>query len=193
MGRQKDARKHSRRSEGGFTIIEVMLVLVIAAVIILIVFLAVPALQRNARNVRRRRDVAYLLPVVREAKVNNNNKFPDKCNNGQNYCFLYNQPLSYYSNNGSTSARTVSFFPRPTPWGEAPADNQLDPNDTSVYGPDGGSHATTWQNTEIVQIRSFTKCAANGEFTGDGAKPDDLAAQFVIETGGDGQLQCVEG
>lgn len=37
----------------GFTIIEVMIVLVIAAVILLIVFLAVPALQRNSRNNQR--------------------------------------------------------------------------------------------------------------------------------------------
>jgi prepilin-type N-terminal cleavage/methylation domain-containing protein len=38
------------KNEQGFTIIEVMIVLVIAAVIMLIVFLAVPALQRNSRN-----------------------------------------------------------------------------------------------------------------------------------------------
>jgi prepilin-type N-terminal cleavage/methylation domain-containing protein len=43
--------KHRR---GGFTIIEVMIVLAIAGLILLIVFLAVPALQRNSRNYQRK-------------------------------------------------------------------------------------------------------------------------------------------
>lgn len=52
-----------KRTEG-FTIIEVMIVLVIAAVILLIVFLAVPALQRNSRNTQRRNDVARVGTAV---------------------------------------------------------------------------------------------------------------------------------
>ncbi len=44
----------------GFTIIEVMIVLVIAAVILLIVFLAVPALQRNSRNTQRNQAAARI-------------------------------------------------------------------------------------------------------------------------------------
>jgi prepilin-type N-terminal cleavage/methylation domain-containing protein len=38
------------RYRTGFTIIEVMIVLAIAGLILLIVFLAVPALEREARN-----------------------------------------------------------------------------------------------------------------------------------------------
>ena len=41
-----------KRAEG-FTIIEVLIVLAIAGLILLVVFLAVPALQRNARNTQR--------------------------------------------------------------------------------------------------------------------------------------------
>jgi prepilin-type N-terminal cleavage/methylation domain-containing protein len=41
---------YKQKREAGFTIIEVLIVLAIAALILLIVFLAVPALQRNARN-----------------------------------------------------------------------------------------------------------------------------------------------
>ncbi len=50
----------------GFTIIEVMIVLAIASMILLIVFLAVPALQRNARNTGRKRDAAQLISAVEE-------------------------------------------------------------------------------------------------------------------------------
>jgi prepilin-type N-terminal cleavage/methylation domain-containing protein len=44
-----------KRNEG-FTIIEVMIVLAIAGLIMLVVFLAVPALQRNSRNTQRNND-----------------------------------------------------------------------------------------------------------------------------------------
>lgn len=50
-----------KKSQKGFTIIEVALVLAIAALIFLTVFLAVPALQRNQRNDARQRDVASVV------------------------------------------------------------------------------------------------------------------------------------
>lgn len=60
---------HKRKE--GFTIIEVLIVLAIAGLILLVVFLAVPALQRNARNTTRKSDVAAVLAGVSEY-VNNN-------------------------------------------------------------------------------------------------------------------------
>ncbi len=45
----------------GFTIIEIIIVLVIGAVIMLAVFLVVPQLQRSARNSQRQRDAQSLL------------------------------------------------------------------------------------------------------------------------------------
>lgn len=55
-----------KKPTSGFTIIEVMIVLVIAAVILLIVFLAVPALQRNSRNNQRQQDVNRLMVTFQE-------------------------------------------------------------------------------------------------------------------------------
>src|SRR4051812_16796111 len=49
--------KMKKSNSEGFTIIEVMIVLAIAGLILLIVFLAVPALQRNPRNTQRKSDV----------------------------------------------------------------------------------------------------------------------------------------
>jgi prepilin-type N-terminal cleavage/methylation domain-containing protein len=54
----------------GFTIIEVMIVLAIAGLILLIVFLAVPALQRNARNTQRKNEAGALSAAYSEY-VNN--------------------------------------------------------------------------------------------------------------------------
>lgn len=62
-----------RKQTQGFTIIEVLIVLAIAGLILLIVFLAVPALQRNSRNTQRRDDVARVAGAVQEVLNNNNN------------------------------------------------------------------------------------------------------------------------
>lgn len=64
------------RKERGFTIIEVLIVLAIAGLILLVVFLAVPALQRNARNTSRREDAGNLLSAVSEYIANNNGSLP---------------------------------------------------------------------------------------------------------------------
>lgn len=58
--------KTKLRSQKGFTIIEVLIVLAIAGLIMLIVFLAVPALQRNSRNAQRNNDAASLGGAVNE-------------------------------------------------------------------------------------------------------------------------------
>ncbi len=56
----------------GFTIIEVLIVLAIAGLIMVIVFLAVPALQRNNRNTARTSDASRLLGAINECTANNN-------------------------------------------------------------------------------------------------------------------------
>lgn len=60
----------------GFTIIEVLIVLAIAGLILLIVFLAVPALQRNSRNTQARNEAANVLGALSEFVSNNNGKLP---------------------------------------------------------------------------------------------------------------------
>ena len=65
-----------KNSEKGFTIIEVLIVLAIAGLIMLIVFLAVPALQRNSRNTQRRNDVSVYLGAVNEWVANSNGRLP---------------------------------------------------------------------------------------------------------------------
>jgi len=64
-----------RKSEG-FTIIEVMIVLAIAGLILLIVFLAVPALQRNSRNTTAKNDAAAVAAAINEFQSNNDGALP---------------------------------------------------------------------------------------------------------------------
>jgi len=69
-------KQYKTRDQKGFTIIEVLIVLAIAGLILLIVFLAVPALQRNGRNTTKRSDASKALGAVGEFVANNNGKVP---------------------------------------------------------------------------------------------------------------------
>ena len=63
--------KLQKRNRPGFTIIEVLIVLAIGGLIMLVVFLAVPALQRNARNNQYRNEASRLLGAYNEISANN--------------------------------------------------------------------------------------------------------------------------
>ena len=63
-----------QKKNKGFTIIEVLIVLAIAGLIMLVVFLAVPALQRNSRNNARNADAARIAGAINECLSNNNGK-----------------------------------------------------------------------------------------------------------------------
>src|SRR5438128_1450767 len=65
----------------GFTIIEVLIVLAIAGLILLIVFLAVPALQRNQRNTARKNDIARVGGAATEFVSNHNGTLPVAADN----------------------------------------------------------------------------------------------------------------
>lgn len=65
-------KKENVKDNKGFTIIEVLIVLAIAGLILLIVFLAVPALQRNQRNSARNSEAARISAMVTECLANRN-------------------------------------------------------------------------------------------------------------------------
>ena len=69
-----------KNNKKGFTIIEVVLVLAIAGLIFLMVFIALPALQRSQRNTRRRQDMARILSAFDDYAANNNGKMPGGAN-----------------------------------------------------------------------------------------------------------------
>jgi len=64
------------KDKKGFTIIEVVLVLAIAGLIFLVVFLALPALQRNQRDTQRRNDLGRAVTAVTNWSANNNGAVP---------------------------------------------------------------------------------------------------------------------
>lgn len=60
----------------GFTIIEVVLVLAIAGLIFLLVFLALPALQRGQRDTQRKSDLGRFTSQVTAFESNNQGQLP---------------------------------------------------------------------------------------------------------------------
>lgn len=67
----------SNEAKKGFTIIEVVLVLAIAGLIFLMVFLALPALQRSQRDTQRKNDLSRLQAAINDYKSANRGKLPN--------------------------------------------------------------------------------------------------------------------
>lgn len=65
-----------KKKESGFTIIEVMIVLAIAGLIMVVVLIAVPQLQRNQRNQARQSILARITTELSNYAGNNNSSFP---------------------------------------------------------------------------------------------------------------------
>ena len=74
MNKQIESKKN------GFTIIEVVLVLAIAGLIFLMVFIALPALQRSQRDTQRREDVSRFVSQINSYQTNNNGTVPTLSN-----------------------------------------------------------------------------------------------------------------
>lgn len=158
--------KKLNKNQKGFTIIEVLIVLAIAGLIMLIVFLAVPALQRNSRNTQRKNDASALLGAISEHISNNNGALPTA--SGQfNVVFANSTPkLGYYQTptqvqyNYSGSARAVT--------------------------------APTTNATDSIVVGNNSKCQNATTSYGTGATTRSVVAMYTIETSNGTTTQCIE-
>ena len=62
--------------KSGFTLIETVLVLGIGGLIFLMVFVALPTLQRQARDTQRREDMSTLISAIKKYQTNNRGALP---------------------------------------------------------------------------------------------------------------------
>lgn len=123
-----------QRKEKGFTIIEVVLVLAIAGLIFLMVFIALPALQRSQRDGARKSEVGTVASAITSYQSNNRGSAPTAVQIGQ-----------YVTGNSSAvleSGSTITV--RATTYGVAvnltadltaspTVDNVLNPDEILVY------------------------------------------------------------
>lgn len=157
---------YKQKREEGFTIIEVLIVLAIAGLIILIVFLAVPALQRNSRNTQRKNDVSAIAGALNEYISNNQGKLP--IDDGS------------FETNVRTNAN-VGFYD------DTSSDSFVYNKSTSAQEPDGPAGA----DLDTVHIETFSKCDGNAS-TLTGATSRSVIALYRVETGSGDTSQCQE-
>ena|ERR1035437_4240767 len=155
---------NQRNKTEGFTIIEVLIVLAIAGLILLIVFLAIPALQRTARNTQRKNDISAILAAVTEYSNNNGGTLP-ATNAVFNTAFVNANPkLGYYI----TAANVTWTNP-------AAAATPADP-----------------ANLDKVTVSAYSKCSGNAS-TATGATARSVVVLYDVEgSGGAIVPQCVE-
>ena len=67
---------NKQNNKKGFTIIEVVLVLAIAGLIFMMVFIALPALQRNQRDTQRKNDLSRVVTAVNNYSSSNRGNIP---------------------------------------------------------------------------------------------------------------------
>lgn len=65
-----------KKHRNGFTMLEVVLVLAIAGLIFLMIFIAVPMLQRSGRDAERKRDISRLSEKLKDYQTNNRGALP---------------------------------------------------------------------------------------------------------------------
>lgn len=156
--------RNKKLNQKGFTIIEVLIVLAIAGLIMLIVFLAVPALQRNSRNTQRKNDVAGLGGAISEYVNNNGGQLP-----ADDAAFesgvKTNVKLGYYD---SATASTV--YTKRTTAGAVGAPTNLD----------------------TVNVASYSKCQDATTSTATNATARSIVAVYLVETSGGTIAQCQE-
>ena len=78
--KQLKLKTPNNQTKKGFTIREVVLVLAIAGLIFLMVFIALPALQRNQRDTQRKNDMSRLQTAIQNYQSNNRGSLPANYN-----------------------------------------------------------------------------------------------------------------
>ena len=173
------------KDQKGFTIIEVMIVLAIAGLIVLVVFLAVPALQRNSRNTQRKNDVQAFLGALQEYTNNNNGRVPDPLMLDGIIKAYDNANFGYY-NKGDIRWNSKDLHVAPL----------VVPVPANVLAGAGGSLGTIVKPTiteDFIFLWSGGTCEPTGKevaLTGGGVR--SIAINYLVETGGLNETDCVE-
>jgi prepilin-type N-terminal cleavage/methylation domain-containing protein len=157
-----------RKNEKGFTIIEVLIVLAIAGMIMLVVFLAVPALQRNSRNTQRKADVAGILAAYNDYMSNNAGQLPATGATATTWA----APNLTIGTAGTSSQAKLGFY---TTGIGGTAQGQVQ----QVNGPQAAVTAGSANDRVIVNVRAT--CAAGGATAAGSGR--QVAIQYEIESG----------
>jgi prepilin-type N-terminal cleavage/methylation domain-containing protein len=166
--KDSDTKSISALRQQGFTIIEVLIVLAIAGLIMVVVFLAVPALQRSGRNNALNTNANSVLTAVG----------------------------NYVSNNGGTLPTAVSLASNTATIGAAATNQETAKVDTGVAAVSlNGTPITTASAIGTVQVITGTTAVCNSTGTGlsGTGSPRSVVVLYVAEGGGGNILKCIGG
>lgn len=177
----------------GFTIIEVVLVLAIAGLIFLMVFIALPALQRSQRNTRRRQDISRISTAVTQYLASNN-KLPFSL---EGTTAVFNQDfVSHYIDSNATYVENKKGKVKFKCDKECP---EFSDPDGSPYGfviTTASNVGTYVKDSAIDNFKDHSIYAANnakcsGEDTTfeDASGTNDFALAYILEGG---SVYCVD-
>lgn len=159
-------KKHINSKKSGFTIIEVLIVLAIIGLIMVVVFLAVPAIQRAGRNNAYNTNANNVLSGVNTFSNNNNGKIPTVYNLADNLLTI-----------GDTNDNKETV--------------KVDGNTTSVtYSILGADNLNPTVATGVIQVYSKAKCNPAGKGVVVGATRS-IAVMYGAEGGSGEIVKCV--
>ena len=163
----------NKNNKKGFTIIEVVLVLAIAGLIFLMVFLALPALQRSQRDTQRKNDASRLRAAITDFSSNNKGRLPFNVQNGGagqlESNFISNYILA--ERNGQTGTGSSTFN---------------DPSTNTRYDVITGRGGMSGAQLGTMRVASASKCGNNGEVV----EGSSIVVSVKTENG---VANCVEG
>ena len=177
------------KNKKGFTIIEVVLVLAIAGLIFLMVFIALPALQRSQRNTQREDDLSRVLTAANDYQTNNNGKTPFNKASGTNgvdsrfvtrYIDETCEPDTAQSDSGTLSTYKCK---------DNGGDQFRDP-DGNIYNMRGSKSASggnvtidgTWPNDHVFDAVTYASCGDEG-VAAKGTGERQYAVFYILEGG----------
>ncbi len=148
---------HTTQNKKGFTIIEVVLVLAIAALIFLMVFIALPALQRNQRDTARKTVMGKIASSITTYQSNKRGLNPT---NGAALAGYIDGTVSGNDSTMQNGEYTIKV---------------------SGYGTGANQETGTGQaSTTVVQVLTGAKCTGSGDSSEDGT-PRQAAVIIQLE------------
>ncbi|MBQ6355276.1 type II secretion system protein [Candidatus Saccharibacteria bacterium] len=172
--------KNHTKAKSGFTIIEVVLVLAIAGLIFLMVFLALPALQRSQRDTQRRDDLSGLSTRITDYQSNNRGKVPSDTKWAD---FL----RKYMKQSGDDSIKNTGS----EEWTEKMNEGEFVDPDGSAYGikVESGNSGTLnsdfKENNHLIHVYYGAKCGDDESVVpATGGSSRQIAFLYPLEGGG---------
>jgi prepilin-type N-terminal cleavage/methylation domain-containing protein len=155
----------SVKKEEGFTIVEVMIVLAIAGLILLIVFLAVPALQRNSRNTAIKNDASNIAAGINDFKSSYEGALPTTLTNASGTVSIANGTNSVTAKvQGGTTINALTTVASTVTTATTP---------------------TVARNT--IYVYTDAKCSSQTQYV---YAKNQSAVFYAVETGGTDAVKC---